>query len=283
MQLLLCAAGTAWLALGAAAGLCRWYVGVAVWLVCGAVQRRSQHSATTGYRALPVCEWPTLGMPWGTARSNAASAMCSRVGGACTGGPAAGPGRWFVGVAVLPVCGAVQRRSQHSATTAHRALLVCECQPWACHGALQGQMQPLQCAAGVVEPAVGVAARLARRFLGLWVCRCVEISRGGGSTHQPHRTEHCQCGSVQPWACHGALQGQMQALLCVAGAVGLHWGLRQGRAGGLWGLRFCRFVEISRGGGSTRQPQHTEPCQCVSGQPWACHGALQGQMQTLLQ
>ena len=34
------------------------------------------------------------------------------------------------------------------------------------------------------------------------------------------------------------------------------------------GVRFCRFVEISRGGGgSTQQPQRTEPCQCVSGQP----------------
>ena len=37
----------------------------------------------------------------------------------------------------------------------------------------------------------------------------------------------------------------------------------------------------SRGGGSTRQPQCTEPCQCVSDQPWVCHGALQGQMQPL--
>ena len=39
-------------------------------------------------------------------------------------------------------------------------------------------------------------------------------------------------------------------------------------------MRFYRFREISKGGGSTRQPQRTEPCQCVSGQPWACHGAL---------
>ena len=58
--------------------------------------------------------------------------------------------------------------------------------------------------------------------------------------------------------------------------------LRQGWAGGLWGVRICRFVEISPGGASTRQPQRTEPCQCVSGQPWACRGALQGQMQPLL-
>ena len=38
-------------------------------------------------------------------------------------------GGWFVGLAVLPVlpvCGDFQRRRQHSATTAHRALPVCE-------------------------------------------------------------------------------------------------------------------------------------------------------------
>jgi len=62
----------------------------------------------------------------------------------------------------------------------------------------------------------------------------------------------------------------------------LHWGLRPGCSGGLlWGLCVCRFVKISRGGGSTWQPQRTEPCQCVSGQLWPCHGALQGQMQPL--
>ena len=41
--------------LGAAAGLCRWFVGVAVLPVSGAVQRRRQHSATIVHRALPVC------------------------------------------------------------------------------------------------------------------------------------------------------------------------------------------------------------------------------------
>ena len=73
-------------ALGAAAGLGRWLVGVAVLPVCGNLKRRRQHSATTAHRALPVCEWPALGMPWGTARLNAASAVCSRGGGASTGG-----------------------------------------------------------------------------------------------------------------------------------------------------------------------------------------------------
>ena len=74
--------------MGAAAGLGRWRtVGVAVLPVCGGFERR-QHSATTAaHRALPVCEWPTLGsMPWGSATSNAASAVRSRYDGACTGG-----------------------------------------------------------------------------------------------------------------------------------------------------------------------------------------------------
>ena len=34
-------------------------------------------------------------------------------------GAAAGLGRWFVGVAVLPVCGDFPTRRQHSATRAH--------------------------------------------------------------------------------------------------------------------------------------------------------------------
>ena len=71
---------------GAAIGLGRWFLRVAVFPICGDFQRRRQHRATTAHRALPVCEWPALGMPWGTATSNAASAMWSRGGGACTGG-----------------------------------------------------------------------------------------------------------------------------------------------------------------------------------------------------
>ena len=67
-----------------------------------------------------------------------------------------------------------------------------------------------------------------------------------------HRALPCQCASVQPWACHGALQDQMQTLQCALQVWwGLHCGLRQGWAGGLWGVRFCRCVEISRGGGSS--------------------------------
>ena len=62
---------------------------------------------------------------------------------------------------------------------------------------------------------------------------------------------------------------------------GLLWGLRQGWAGGFQGVQFCRFVEISRGGGSTRQPLYTEPWLGVYGQFWSCHGHLQGQIQPL--
>ena len=110
-------------ALGAAANLGRRFVGFGVLPVCGGFQGRRQYSATTVHKALPVCVWPALGIPWATARSNVASApgVVEPVLGA-----AAGLGRWFVGGAVLPVCGDYQRRRQHSTTTAYRALPVCE-------------------------------------------------------------------------------------------------------------------------------------------------------------
>ncbi len=53
--------------------------------VCRDFERRRQHSATTAHRALPVCDWPDLGISWATARSITASAVYSRSGGACTG------------------------------------------------------------------------------------------------------------------------------------------------------------------------------------------------------
>ena len=62
-------------ALGAVAALGGWLVGVAVLPVCGDFERRRQQSVITAHRALPVCEWQALGMPWGTAWSNAASAV----------------------------------------------------------------------------------------------------------------------------------------------------------------------------------------------------------------
>jgi len=69
----------------------------AVLPLSGVFLLRRQHSATTAHRALPVCEWPALGMPWGTARSNAASAVCSRCDGACTGGGCGRAGRVVCG------------------------------------------------------------------------------------------------------------------------------------------------------------------------------------------
>ena len=80
-------------------------------------------------------------------------------------------------------------------------------------------MQPLLCEAGVLEPSPGAAAGLGRWFVGGAGCGFVDISRGGGSTRQPQRTEPCQFVSDQPWACHGPLQGQMQPLQCAAGVV----------------------------------------------------------------
>ena len=104
-------------------------------------------------------------------------------------------------------------------------------------------------------------------------CRLVEIFKGGGSTRQPQRIRPCQCVSGRCWACRGTLQGQMQTLLYTAGVVGPTLGA---------GVAVMVFfnVKISRRGGGTRQPQSTESCQRVSGQPWTCHGALLGQMQS---
>ena len=166
----------------------------------------------------------------------------------------------------------------------------CQCvngQPWACHGALQGQMQPLRCAAGVVEPSVGAAAGLGRWFVGVAVLPVywfVEISKGGGSTRQLQRTEPCQCVSGQPWAYDGALQGQMQPLLCAAGVVGP----ALGAVAGLLGRWFVEVAVLTFCGDFQRRGQHSATMAhtalpvWVAGHPWACHGALQGQMQPLL-
>ncbi len=153
-------------AVGTAAGLGGWFVGVAGLPVSGAVQRRREHSATTAHRALPACEWPALGMPWGTASSNAAPAAFSWFETSGTGG---------CGRAEQVVCGGCRfaaewrfRRGGGSTRQPQRTE-PCQCvggQPWACHWALQGQMQPLMCAAGVVGPALGPAAGLCRWLVG---------------------------------------------------------------------------------------------------------------------
>ena len=79
-------------------------------------------------------------------------------------------------------------------------------------------MQPLQRAAGVLEPALGDAAGLGRWFVG----GAVLLKAGstcGDTARQPPCLEPCQYASGQPWACHGPLQGQMQPLQREAGVV----------------------------------------------------------------
>ena len=127
----------------------------------------------------------------------------------------------------------------------------CVCgQPWAFRGPLQGQMQRLQCSAGLVEPALGAAAGLGRWLVGGWFSLFVEISRGRGSTRQPQHTESCQCviGNPWPWAsartnvasaecsrCGGACTGccgRAGQVVCeecdVIGLRRLHWGSMEG-------------------------------------------------------
>ena len=132
--------------------------------VCGNFQRRSHYSATTAHRALPVREWPAMDMPWGTAMSNAASAVCSRDGGAwglrqgCAGCLL---GVWFCRLFVKSSRGGVITRQPLRTEP-------CQCvggQPWACHRVLESQRQPLQCAAGVLGPALGAAAGVLCRWL----------------------------------------------------------------------------------------------------------------------
>ena len=65
MQALQCAAGVVEAALGAEAGLGRWFRRVTVLAFLGVFQlRRRRSPATTAHRALSVYTWPALGMPW---------------------------------------------------------------------------------------------------------------------------------------------------------------------------------------------------------------------------
>ena len=144
----------------------RWFVGGAVLLNAGVFQMLRRRSATTAHRALPLSEWPVLGMPWATARSHVASAVCSwRCGGAFTGCAVARLGRWFVGNAVCWMlefsrCEGTPRQPQRTEP--------CQCvsdQPRAWHGSSKGQIQPVQCAVGVLGPAPVAAAGLGRWFV----------------------------------------------------------------------------------------------------------------------
>ena len=154
----------------------------------------------------------------------------------------------------------------------------CQCvsgQPWACHGPLEDQMHPVvQWSAGLVEPARGAVLGCAGRLLYLRFCHILESFSDGACARQPLRTEPCQCVSGQPWACPGPLQGQMHPVQLSAGLVEPALGAVLGCAGRLCGLRFCHIVESFSDGSCALQQLRTEPCQCVSGQPWACHGAL---------
>ena len=132
----------------------------------------------------------------------------------------------------------------------------CQCvsgQPWACLGALQGQMQSLLCPSGVVGPALGAVAGLCRWLVGgavFPVCGNFQRrshysattahralpGRGWPALGVPRGTERLNVPSAVSRRCCGACTGGCNRAVQV----------------GLWGLRFCRFVEVSRGGGSTR-------------------------------
>ena len=81
---------------------------------------------------------------------------------------------------------------------------------------------------------------------------CFISSRGGGSTLQPQRTEPCQFVSSQPWACHGALQDQIQPLQCAA----VEMGPTLGAAAGLGRLFVGVVVVLPVCGGFQRRRQH---------------------------
>ena len=71
-------------------------------------------------------------------------------------GAAAWLGRWFVGVAVLPICGDFQTGGRSSPLPQRTE--PCQCvsgQSWALKRGMQGKLQPLHCAAGVVWLALG--------------------------------------------------------------------------------------------------------------------------------
>ena len=138
MYPLQCASGVVEPGPGVAVGRGRWFWGRVVLLKnAGVIQLWRRCSATTAHRALLVCEWPALAISWAIASLDAASAVYSRCGGACTD-------CWDrAGQVVCGGCcgfwrnaGGFQLWRRCSATTAYRALPVCEWpgQSWVCHG-----------------------------------------------------------------------------------------------------------------------------------------------------
>ena len=182
---------------------------------CGNFQRRRQHSASTAHRALPVCEWPALGMPWCNARSNAASAVCS----SCEASGTGGCGRGAVQVVCGGGCGFAGEWRFHrgggSTRQPQRRTEPCQCvsgKPRTGHGALQGQMQPLLCAAGVVGPALGAAAGvLCRWFVGdavLPVCGDFQRRRQHSAITAHRALPVCDWPSLgMPWTTERKVKG----------------------------------------------------------------------------
>ena len=240
MQLLQCSAGVVEPALNAAAGLGRWFLGVAVFLNAVVFQLWRRCSATTAHRALPVCdEWPGLGMPWATARSEVeASAVCSRWADPALGA-AAGLGRWFVGVAVLLNTGVFQLWRRCSAATAHIALPVCECPglgiPWATAWSTLASAVCRSCGGACCTACCGRAGQVVCGF-----CCFADYLSCGGAARQPKRKEPCQCVTGQSWAYHRPLQGQIQPLEYAAGAVAPALGAAAGL--GRWFCGCCSFA-----------------------------------------
>ena len=93
-------------ALGAAAGLGMWFVGVAVLPLSGYFQLRRRRWATIVHRPLPLCEWPVLGIPLGTARNIQPLLQCAAgQTEPAVRAAAAVLDRWFVEVTVMPLPG----------------------------------------------------------------------------------------------------------------------------------------------------------------------------------
>ena len=186
-------------ALGAVAGLGRWFVGCVVllnaagvflhtWRCCFRIQRTESCQCESGQ------PWAYHGPVQGQIQllKKCAAAVVELELSAVAG--------WFAGGAFLLNAGDFQVWRRCSATTtAHRALPVCEWPAWGLSwGTARKQHAACVSCVGVVEPALVAAGGVVRGL-----CRC------RGAARQPQRTEPCQCGGGQSWACHGPLQNQI--------------------------------------------------------------------------
>ena len=175
---------------------------------------------TTVHTALPVCEWPAMGMPWATARSNAASAVCSRCGGACIGCCGHAGQVVFWGGAVLLNAGVFKRWRHCSATTARRALPVFERptlgMPW---GTARPKTASAVCSmfGGAFT---GFAAGVA---VGLWGVLLILLNAGVFQIHHEY-TELAFCSGAQKCRHFFIVCGQTNAdtLVCIFYSSCLH-------------------------------------------------------------